>query len=117
MYSTTRLAQLTRFEQTFLSPLPSSRKTPLCGVAHIIPLPRMRKRSPMLSSECGKTSTSESAQRPNFRGCRLGDCERNLEIFLEDQEKKLEQDPSLAAVAYSNLGEMVNKMVAEARAS
>jgi hypothetical protein len=51
------------------------------------------------------------------KGCRLGDCERNLEIFLEEQEKKLEQDPSLAAVAYSNLGEMVNKMVTETRAS
>lgn len=51
------------------------------------------------------------------KGCRLGDCERNLEIFLEDQETKLEQNPSSAAVAYANLGEMINKMVAEARAS
>jgi len=50
------------------------------------------------------------------KGCRLGDCERDLEIFLEDQEKRLEQEPSLAAVAYANLTEMVNKMVAEARA-
>lgn len=50
------------------------------------------------------------------KGCRLGDCERNLEIFLEDQEKKLAQDQSLAGVAYANLTEMVNKMVAEARA-
>jgi phospholipase C len=50
------------------------------------------------------------------KGCVLGDCARNLEIFLEDQEKKLDQDESLAAVAYANLTEMINKMVAEARA-
>jgi phospholipase C len=50
------------------------------------------------------------------KGCMLGDCARNLEIFLEDQEKTLKQDPSKAAVAYANLTEMVNKMVAEARA-
>jgi len=50
------------------------------------------------------------------KGCELGDCARNLEIFLEDQEKKLDQDESLTAVAYANLTEMVNKMVAEARA-
>lgn len=50
------------------------------------------------------------------KGCVLGDCARNLEIFLEDQEKQLEQDESLAPVAYANLTEMILKMVAEARA-
>ena len=49
------------------------------------------------------------------KGCVLGDCARNLEIFLEDQEKQLDQDESLAPVAYANLTEMIIKMANEAR--
>jgi Phosphoesterase family len=51
------------------------------------------------------------------KGCRFEDCERNLRIFLDSQEKKLEEDSSCAAVAYANLGEMIDNMVAEARDS
>jgi len=49
------------------------------------------------------------------KGCKLGDCERELRVFLEDEENKLVRDMSLAPVAYANLSEMINKMVAEAR--
>ena len=52
------------------------------------------------------------------KGCRLADdAQRNLQIFLEDPEKRVAQDPSLVAMAYANVTEMVNKMVAEARAA
>lgn len=50
--------------------------------------------------------------------CRfVGEGERNLKIFLDDQEKKLEAAPSSVAAAYANVGEMVNNMVAEAKRS
>jgi phospholipase C len=52
------------------------------------------------------------------KGCRLADdAARNLQVFLEEPEKQLEQNPSLARVAYANVTEMINKMIAEARAS
>src|SRR5579863_777677 len=58
--------------------------------------------------------TSVRAQR-NLR--LSADAGRNLEIFLEDPEQQLKQDPTKAPVAYANVTAMVNKMIAEAQAA
>jgi phospholipase C len=57
--------------------------------------------------------TIVKAQKCKF----AADAGRNLEIFLEDPEQHLKQDPSKAPVAYANLTAMVNKMIAEAQAA
>ncbi len=51
------------------------------------------------------------------KDCRLGDCARDLQIYLEAHEKEIQRNPSLVAIAYASVTKLVNQMIAEARAA